>query len=133
LVSARPGSASRVPAGPLAKALLGSAEAGRLVRSQTGLPARYQVSLPVPQQLTPIHTDAFADYYEIIQQTTNLPILPGLTTPAWTYNTSFPGPTIVSRSGRRTVVRHRNTLPVPVVVHLHGGHTPADHDGYPWT
>jgi spore coat protein A len=28
-------------------------------------------------------------------------------------------------------VRHRNELPVPVVVHLHGGHTPAVHDGYP--
>jgi spore coat protein A, manganese oxidase len=116
---------------PLANGLLGSSEAGRLLRSQTGLPAPYQVPLPIPQQLTPVRTDAFADYYEIAQQTTNLRILPGLTTPAWTYNTSFPGPTIVSRSGRRTVVRHRNTLPVPVVVHLHGGHTPADHDGYP--
>jgi FtsP/CotA-like multicopper oxidase with cupredoxin domain len=43
----------------------------------------------------------------------------------------FPGPTIVSRSGRRTVVRHTNELPEPVVVHLHGGHTPHDSDGYP--
>ena len=29
------------------------------------------------------------------------------------------------------VVRHRNELPVPTVVHLHGGHTPAEHDGWP--
>jgi spore coat protein A len=28
-------------------------------------------------------------------------------------------------------VRHTNQLPVPVVVHLHGGRTPAEHDGYP--
>lgn len=49
----------------------------------------------------------------------------------WTYDGSFPGPTIVTRSGRRTVVRHRNELPRPTVVHLHGGHTPADSDGYP--
>jgi FtsP/CotA-like multicopper oxidase with cupredoxin domain len=116
---------------PLADALLGSAEAGRLLRSQTRLPALYQTPLPVPQQLMPARTDAAADYYEITQQITKLRILPDLTTSAWTYNTSFPGPTIVSRSGRRTIVRHRNALPVPVVVHLHGGHTPADHDGYP--
>lgn len=50
---------------------------------------------------------------------------------AWTYGGSFPGPTIVSRSGRRTIVRHENALPVPVAVRLHGGHTPAEHDGYP--
>jgi spore coat protein A len=28
-------------------------------------------------------------------------------------------------------VRHRNELDVPVVVHLHGGRTPPEHDGYP--
>lgn len=47
------------------------------------------------------------------------------------YNGIFPGPTIVSRSGRRTVVRHINTLPVPTVTHLHGGHTPPVSDGFP--
>ncbi len=29
------------------------------------------------------------------------------------------------------MVRHHNELPEPTVVHLHGGHTPADSDGYP--
>jgi FtsP/CotA-like multicopper oxidase with cupredoxin domain len=28
-------------------------------------------------------------------------------------------------------VRHRNELPVPTVVHLHGGHTAPEHDGWP--
>jgi len=28
-------------------------------------------------------------------------------------------------------VRHRNNLPVPTAVHLHGGHTLTAHDGYP--
>ena len=58
-------------------------------------------------------------------------ILPGVPTTIWGYDGRFPGPTIVSRSGRRTIVRHRNRLPVPVVVHLHGGRTPPEHDGYP--
>ncbi|OBF03942.1 copper oxidase [Mycobacterium sp. ACS4054] len=116
---------------PLAGALLGSAEPGRLLRSQARVPDRYQVPLPIPEELLPVSTDALTDYYEITQQVTQLRILPELTTAAWTYNASFPGPTITSRSGRRTVVRHRNALPTPVVVHLHGGHTPEDHDGYP--
>lgn len=116
---------------PLAGALLGGTESGRLLRSQARLPARYHVPLPIPAQLAPVATDAHTDTFEITQHVTRLRILPEMATAAWTYNTSFPGPTIVSRSGRRTVVRHRNALPVPVVVHLHGGHTPADHDGYP--
>ena len=43
----------------------------------------------------------------------------------------FPGPTLEARRGEAVTVRHRNELPVPTVVHLHGGHTPAAHDGYP--
>jgi FtsP/CotA-like multicopper oxidase with cupredoxin domain len=58
-------------------------------------------------------------------------ILPGVRTEVWGYDGIFPGPTLVSRSGRRTVVQHRNELSVPTVVHLHGGHTPATSDGYP--
>ncbi|MDX3234689.1 multicopper oxidase domain-containing protein [Streptomyces sp. ME03-5709C] len=116
---------------PLAGRLLSPGRPGRLLRSQTALPAPYQVALPVPPVLAPARTDATTDYYEITQQVVRLRILPGLSTAAWTYGGEFPGPTIVSRSGRRTVVRHRNDLPEPVVVHLHGGHTPAGSDGYP--
>ncbi len=95
------------------------------------MPARYQVPLPIPPVLSPARSDATTDYYEITQQIASLEILPGLRTTAWTFNGTFPGPTLVSRSGRRTVVRHTNTLAHPTVVHLHGGHTPHDSDGYP--
>ncbi len=104
---------------------------GLLLRSSVPLPDPYQVPLPVPAVLRPVSTDGTTDTYEITQSTARLSILPGLQTEAWTYGGSFPGPTIVSRSGRRTVVRHRNELPQPTVVHLHGGHTPHDSDGYP--
>ena len=83
--------------------LLGPGQPGRLLPSQTPLPAPYQVTLPVPATLTPARVDATTDYYEITQQVAQLRILPGLPTPAWTYNGTFPGPTIVSRAGRRTV------------------------------
>ncbi|MGW4498260.1 multicopper oxidase family protein [Micromonospora sp. NPDC004336] len=113
------------------RGLLGPGEPGRLLPSEVPPPRPYQVPLPVPPVLAPVRTDATTDHYEIVQRPAALSILPGLTTEAWTYHGSFPGPTIRSRAGRRTVVRHRNTLPHPTVVHLHGGHTPADSDGYP--
>ncbi|MET9214750.1 MULTISPECIES: multicopper oxidase family protein [unclassified Nocardia] len=106
-------------------------EPGRLLPSAAPLPRPFQARLPIPPELTPVRSDLSTDYYEITQRTAHLDILPGLRTEAWTYHGSFPGPTIRARSGRATSVRHRNELPHPTVVHLHGGHTPADSDGYP--
>ncbi|MEU8900656.1 multicopper oxidase domain-containing protein [Nocardia sp. NPDC048505] len=111
--------------------LLGPGEPGLLLPSQVPLPRPFTVPLPIPRVLEPVRRDAVADYYEIAQGPAELEILPGLRTPAWTYGGSFPGPTIVARAGRRSVIRHRNDLDQPAVVHLHGGHTPADSDGYP--
>ncbi|MGH3437053.1 MAG: multicopper oxidase domain-containing protein [Sciscionella sp.] len=66
--------------------------------------------------------NATVDYYDIVQRAVTVWILPDMPTAIWGYNGIFPGPTISSRTGRMTVIRHRNELPVPVVVHLHGGH-----------
>ncbi|MFD6888693.1 multicopper oxidase family protein [Streptomyces sp. NPDC059957] len=104
---------------------------GKVLTSKAKLPAAFRTPLPIPQVLQPVSSNGTTDTYEITQQHADLEILPGLRTPAWTYGGTFPGPTIVSRSGRRTVVRHRNELDRPSVVHLHGGHTPAASDGYP--
>jgi spore coat protein A len=105
--------------------------AGTLLNSAARLPEPFGVPLPVPPVLEPVRSDASADYYEITQKVGQAGILPGLQTEVWGYDGIFPGPTIESRRGRRTVVRHRNELDVPVVVHLHGGKTPPEHDGYP--
>jgi spore coat protein A, manganese oxidase len=108
-------------------------QTGKLLRSNVPLPPPFQVPLTIPPTLTagrhPAHGDA--DYYEITQRVARQEILPGMTTEILGYNGIFPGPTIVSRSGQRTVVHHVNTLPVPTVTHLHGGHTPAASDGFP--
>ncbi|QCS10718.1 copper oxidase (plasmid) [Streptomyces clavuligerus] len=90
----------------------------------------------------------------------------GLRTPVWGFGAvggpagarpSWPGPTLVARSGRPVRVRWRNALPfrhllpldttvhwafsgtgrsiehdgVPTIVHLHGGHSDAGSDGHP--
>jgi FtsP/CotA-like multicopper oxidase with cupredoxin domain len=92
---------------------------------------RFQVSLPIPPVLRPARIDATADYYEITQREAQVEILPGLRTEVWGYDGMFPGPTIKARRGRRVVVGQTNRLSVPTVVHLHGGVTPPDSDGFP--
>ncbi len=72
-------------------------------------------------------------------------------TRVWTYGNSFPGPVFDTRSGQPLMVEWANELPakhflpidhtlhgaeadkpeVRTVVHLHGGRTPAESDGYP--
>jgi spore coat protein A len=73
----------------------------------------------------------------------------------WCFGDSFPGPTIETQSGQEIIVEWQNQLPahhfLPIdhslegagmgmpevrsVVHLHGGRTPPESDGYPddWT
>jgi spore coat protein A len=107
-----------------------AAATGELLTSSVPLPTPFQVPLPIPAVLAPVARDADADRYEIVQRQAVAEILPGLRTPIWGYQGTFPGPTIESRAGRTAIVRHRNELPVPTVVHLHGGRTPPEHDGY---
>ncbi|MEU0835954.1 multicopper oxidase family protein [Streptomyces sp. NPDC005969] len=130
LLGALGGAAALAAVGTQIPRLAAAVQTGELLRSLLPLPAPYRVPLPVPPVLTP-HQDATTDYYEVTQKAATQEILPGHTTAIWGYEGIFPGPTLVSRSGRRTVVRHRNALPVPAVVHLHGGHTPSASDGYP--
>jgi len=106
-------------------------QTGEPLRSGARLPRPYTVPLPVPPVARPVRVDATTDHYELVQREADVEILPGLRTRVLGYNGTFPGPTLLTRSGRPVVVTHRNELPVPVSVHLHGGHTPADSDGYP--
>ncbi|GIL30987.1 multicopper oxidase family protein [Actinocatenispora comari] len=104
---------------------------GAELRSAVPLPVPYRTPLPVPTVLRPVDTAGGVDRYRVTQRAARVPILPGVDTPMWTYEGAFPGPTIESRRGRPVTVTYRNELPVPTVVHLHGGRTPAESDGYP--
>jgi spore coat protein A, manganese oxidase len=126
------GAAVTLPLGSLAIASCNNRSllSGKRRTSQIAV-TPFQVPLPVPPILKPTRTDRTTDYYEITQKEAQVEILPGFRTTVWGYNGIFPGPTIAVRRGRQVVVRHRNELPVPVVVHLHGGKTPPESDGYP--
>ncbi|MUN36669.1 multicopper oxidase family protein [Actinomadura litoris] len=104
---------------------------GAELRSDLPLPSAFRVPLPVPPVLKPVSTSGGVDRYEITQRVESAEILPGHRTPLWTYDGTFPGPTIEARRGRPVSITHRNELPVPTVVHLHGGRTAPDSDGYP--
>src|SRR6185312_17393882 len=116
---------------PLFRDLGGSSSTGNQLRSELPLPQLFTQPFRVPPVLEPSRTDADADYYDITQTAATASILPGVKTTIWGYNGIFPGPTINSRRARTSVVTHTNNLPVPTVVHLHGGRTPHDSDGYP--
>jgi spore coat protein A, manganese oxidase len=91
----------------------------------------FKVPLPIPPVLKPVRTGTDTDHYEMTQRVGRQEILPGLKTEVWGYEGIFPGPTIEARSARRVVIRQRNEVPVPVSVHLHGGVTSPESDGYP--
>lgn len=92
---------------------------------------RFQITLPVPPILSPVRSDSTTDFYEVVQQQSEVEILNGHLTTIWGYDGITPGPTIKARKGRTTVVRFTNQLAVPTAVHLHGGITPPDSDGFP--
>jgi spore coat protein A, manganese oxidase len=110
----------------------GAGQTGEQLASALPLPEPFRVPLPLPPAARPVGRDATGtDHYLITQRVGQAEILPGVRTPILGYDGIFPGPTFETRRGRPIVVRHRNELPVPTVVHLHGGHTAAEHDGWP--
>jgi spore coat protein A len=92
---------------------------------------RFRRSFKLPPLLRPVRVDETTDYYEITHRAGAIEILPDMRTAIWGYEGMAPGPTIVATRGRRVVVRHTNHLTVPTAVHLHGGVTPSESDGFP--
>jgi spore coat protein A, manganese oxidase len=115
--------------------------------------------LPVPRVMKPTGMRAHPEqaglqipYYRVamreVRQKVHRDLAP---TRMWSFEDSFPGPTIETESGKAMIVEWANELParhfLPIdhtlhgaerslpevrsVVHLHGGRTPAASDGYP--
>ncbi len=102
----------------------------RRLTSTAVLPPRFSRPLPIPPTLAPDQRTSDTDFYTLTAKEGTLDVVPGAT-PIRGYDGMFPGPTIESRRGRAVVITHRNELDHPTVVHLHGGRTPHDSDGYP--
>ncbi|GGC65697.1 multicopper oxidase family protein [Hoyosella rhizosphaerae] len=95
-----------------------------LVRSDRPLPSRFVVPLPQPQQRV-------GPVVQFTQRIGEQEIIPGMRTRITGFDGVFPGPTIRAHRGNPVSVQVRNDLDIGTVMHLHGGQTPPEHDGYP--
>lgn len=91
----------------------------------------FRVPLVIPPVMAPARREKNRDIYEVTMCKARSQILPGKRTTTWTFDGSFPGPTIKAQRGREIVIRRRNALPLPTTTHLHGGHVPWRSDGHP--
>ena len=116
---------------------------------------KFTQPLPIPPTKNVVNVpDATTDVYVIEERSSSAQIVPGKTTPVWTYDGFFPGPTILARKGRPVNVTFVNNLPPDedptgiidknppeaddhpfiassTVVHLHGINGDHFSDGYP--
>jgi spore coat protein A len=90
--------------------------------------AKFEQRLVQPPRLTGKHI-------RIVMKRAKVRILPdGRRTPMLTFGGTYPGPTIVRRTGQDTKVTFVNRLPrsaPPVTVHQHAGHQKSKFDGQP--
>lgn len=68
---------------------------------------------------------------ELDARLSNIELLPGHETPAWTYGGTIPGPLIRAKVGDRVIVHFRNELPESTSIHWHGLRVSNDMDGVP--
>jgi spore coat protein A len=99
--------------------------------SHAAIARPFRSALPVPEVLTDRQL-------AIEMREAEVDILPGRPTEMWTYDGSFPGPTIrrpaAAPGDPPTEVTFTHGLPATageLTVHLHGGHNRSEHDGQP--
>ena len=86
------------------------------------------LAMQTPKDLNP---DPNVLEIELEARVADVEILPGTTTPAWTYDGSVPGPMIRAKVGDRVIVHFRNSLPEETTIHWHGLRVPNEMDGAP--
>jgi len=98
--------------------------------SDVAQPAGWADELAMPS--TPdLNPDPNVLEIELEARVADVELLPGLKTPAWTYNGTVPGPMLKAKIGDRVIVHFKNSLPEPTTIHWHGLRVPNDMDGAP--
>jgi FtsP/CotA-like multicopper oxidase with cupredoxin domain len=123
---------------PLQRWASGQSSTSRRI-GETKLPAPFSVPFVRPPVSTPVRTAGGVEYHRIVMAPMQAEVLPGYLTTLYAYNGSVPGPTIRATRGTPIVARFVNRLP-PVhatlkyepytSVHLHGGASLPQYDGY---
>jgi len=86
------------------------------------------LALTEPEDINP---DPNVVEIELEARITDMELIPGKTTPVWTYNGSLPGPLIRAKVGDKVIVRFKNSLPEATSIHWHGMRLPNNMDGVP--
>lgn len=87
-----------------------------------------ELALRVPVDLNP---DPNVLEINLEARLSDVELIPGTTTPAWTYDGAIPGPLLRAKVGDRLIVHFKNSLPEATTIHWHGLRIPADQDGVP--
>jgi spore coat protein A, manganese oxidase len=119
---------SRVAAGlaAVASARVGLLSAGT-ARASAASSKPFTTALPIPKTLT-------GSDIRLVARPADVQILSGRATRMWTFNGTFPGPTIRRPAGQRTRLTVVNKLPAEaksLTIHHHGSHSAPKHDGLP--
>lgn len=120
----RPRRVALLIAGILIGAVLG---AGAAAPTGASHPTAFSRPLVIPRVLT-------GSNITLTAAVSDVQILPGARTRMWTYNGTFPGPTIRRPAGQTTTVTLVNRLPIAageLTLHNHGNHSTSESDGQP--
>ena len=116
--------AAPLVAGLLIGTALGAGAAAPIAAAD---PPAFSRPLVIPRVLTGTNITLTAKLADV-------QILPGAKTRMWTYNGTFPGPTIRRPTGQTTTVTLVNNLPPiagELTLHNHGNHSTTENDGQP--
>ena len=96
----------------------------------SGPPGNWDAELRLPDAVD-TNPDPRVFETNLVAQIVNLEIVPGKSTPVWTYNGLLPGPLIRVKAGDRLIVHFSNQLPEATTIHWHGLRLPNGMDGVP--
>ncbi len=94
---------------------------------------KFAAQLPIaPAVMSPTSSDATTDYYSITMAPSTAQLASsGPATNLWTYNGTWPGPTMRVKRGRPAQVTYTNNVSQVTSIHNHGHMVPATSDGHP--
>jgi FtsP/CotA-like multicopper oxidase with cupredoxin domain len=99
-------------------------------KEQEGQPVGWDDEIRLPLAVD-VNADPHVLEIDLEARESDLELVPGKLTRAWTYDGGIPGPLIRASVGDRLIVHFKNSLPEATTIHWHGLRIPNDQDGVP--
>jgi FtsP/CotA-like multicopper oxidase with cupredoxin domain len=98
--------------------------------AQPSQPAGWADEISLPQ-VVDLNPDPHVLEINLEARESDVELIPGTLTRAWTYDGGVPGPLIRAQVSDRLIVHFKNSLPEPTSIHWHGLRIPNAMDGVP--